>query len=318
MKLHDAVTRYIDHKRALGMRFKTEDFILRALCRALGDVRLTQVHAESMTVFLNGRNPLEITPTWHKKYSVIMGFYRFALARGMAQTLPLPRHVPQCSAPAFVPYIYSQSELKRLLDAVPACCSGKVSVHADVFRAMLLLLYGAGLRLEEALSLTTNDVDLDQAVICIRETKFYKTRLVPLGKDLTFALALFAGERASNSFDQPDAPFLALRDGRRVSQSIARRIFASVRALADVQRPSPCRYQPRLHDLRHTAAVHRLIAWYRSGEDLQFLLPRLVTYLGHVNLAATKHYLTLTPDLLNEASARFERYAFGDNQGRQS
>ena len=318
MKLHDAVTQYIDHKRALGMRFKAEDAILRALCRALGDVALTQIQAELVTAFLNGRNPLEITSNWHKKYNVIRGFYRFALARGMAQTSPLPRHAPQCSAPAFVPYIYSQSELKRLLDAVPACCGGKVSVQADVFRALLLLLYGAGLRLEEALSLTTNDVDLDQAVICIRETKFYKTRLVPLGMDITFALALYVGARDSNSVDQPGAPFFALRNGRRVSQSIARRIFASVRALAGVRRQDQCRYQPRLHDLRHTAAVHRLIAWYRSGEDLQVLLPRLVTYLGHVNLAATQHYLTLTPDLLNEASTRFQRYAFGDNQWRQS
>lgn len=317
MKLHDAVSRYIDHKRALGMRFKAEGFILSALCRALGDVTLSQVHAEPVRAFLDGPHPLDITPTWHKKYSVIMGFYRFALARGMARTVPLPRQVPQCTAPAFVPHIYSQSELRRLLDAVPACCSGKVSVAADVFRALLLLLYGAGLRLEEALSLTTNDVDLDQAVICIRETKFYKTRLVPLGRDVTFALALYVGERG-NSFDQPDAPFFALRDGRRVSQSIARRIFASVRAMADVRRSSPCRYQPRLHDLRHTAAVHRLLAWYRNGEDLQFLLPRLVTYLGHVNLTATKHYLTLTPELLNEASTRFERYAFGENQGRTS
>lgn len=318
MKLHDAVTRYIDHKRALGMRFKAEGFILRALCRALGDVTLSQVQGEPMATFLNGRNPLDITPTWHKKYSVIRGFYQFALARGMAQTSPLPRHAPQCTAPAFVPYIYSQSELKRLLDAMPACCSGKVSVHADVFRALLLLLYGAGLRLEEALSLTTNDVDLDQAVICIRETKFYKTRLVPLGRDITFALALYVGARSSNPYDQPGTPFFALRDGRRVSQSIARRIFANVRELAGVRRQDQCRYQPRLHDLRHTAAVHRLIAWYRSGEDLQILLPRLVTYLGHVNLAATQHYLTLTPDLLNEASTRFERYAFGDSQGRPS
>jgi integrase len=131
-------------------------------------------------------------------------------------------------------------------------------------------------------------------------------------------LALYVGGRGVNSFGQADEPFFALRDGRRVSQSVARRIFASVRALAGVRRQEQCRYQPRLHDLRHTAAVHRLIAWYRNGEDLQILLPKLVTYLGHVNLAATQHYLTLTPDLLNEASARFERYAFGDNQGRQS
>ncbi len=313
MNLHDAITRYVDHKRALGMRFKAEGFILRALCRALGDVDLPQVRAESIVAFLNGRRPDLITANWHKKYSVISGFYRFTLARGLALTSPLPRHVPQRTVPAFVPYIYSQDELKRLLDAVPAGCSGKVSLQADVFRALLLTLYGAGLRLEEALSLTVNDVDLDQAVICIRQTKFYKTRLVPLGMDLTFALALHVGPRGgSGCFDQTDAPFFTLRNGRRVSQSVARRTFVRVRTLAGVQRQDQGSVQPRLHDLRHTAGVHRLIAWYRSGESLHILLPRLVTYLGHVNLAATQHYLTLTPELLNEASKRFERFAFAE------
>ena len=315
MKLHDAVTRYIDHKRALGMRFNTEGFILRALCRALGDVILTEIRAESMTAFLNGRDPDQVTTNWHKKYSVISGFYRFALVRGLAQTSPLPRHVPQLTAPAFVPYIYSQEELKRLLDAVPACCSKKVTMQADVFRALLLLLYGAGLRLEEALSLTVGDVDMDQAVICIRQTKFYKTRLVPLGQDLTVALAQYVAGRSSSFFDQPDAPFFALRNGCRVTQSVARRTFARVRALAGVQRQDQGRYQPRLHDLRDTAAVHRLISWYRSCQSLQALLPRLVTYLGHVNLAATQHYLTLTPEILSEASMQFGRYAFGPGAG---
>lgn len=316
MKLKDAVTRYLDHNRALGMRFKAEGFILRALCRALGDTTLTQIRAESITAFLNGMNPEQITTNWYKKYSVIRGFYRFALARGIAQASPLPRHVPLLTTPAFVPYIYSQNELRRLLDAVPAaCCGKKVSVQAGVFRALLLLLYGAGLRLEEALSLTTSDIDLDQAVICIRKTKFYKTRLVPLGTDITFALAQYVAARGSNLLDKPNAPFFALRNGSRVSQSVARRTFARVRTLAGVKRQDQCRFQPRLHDLRHTAAVHRLISWYRSGESLQALLPRLATYLGHVNLAATQRYLTLTPELLNEASLRFERYAFSANLG---
>ncbi len=310
MKLHDAVTRYVDHKRALGMRFKAEGFILRALCRALGEVDLAQVRNESIAAFLNGRHPELITANWHKKYSVLSGLYRFMRARGWALNSPLPRHVPQRTAPAFVPYIYSQVELKRLLDAVPVCCSGKVSVEADVLRALLLMLYGAGLRLEEALSLTVGDVDLDQAVICIRQTKFYKTRLVPLGMDLTFAMAQYVGPRGRGCFARSDAPFFTLRNGQRVSQSVARRTFVRVRALAGVQRLDQGGVQPRLHDLRHTAAVHRLIEWYRRGESMSVLLPRLVTYLGHVNLAATQHYLTLTPELLNEASMRFERYAF--------
>ena len=68
-------------------------------------------------------------------------------------------------------------------------------------------------------------------------------------------------------------------------------------------------FQPRLHDLRHSFAVHRLVAWYRQGADVQLLLPKLSTYLGHIHLAETQHYLTMTPDLLCEAGRRFESYA---------
>jgi len=67
-------------------------------------------------------------------------------------------------------------------------------------------------------------------------------------------------------------------------------------------------FQPRLHDLRHTFAVHRLVAWYRQGADVQLLLPKLSTHLGHIGLAETQHYLTMTPDLLREAGQRFETY----------
>lgn len=316
MRLSKTVTAYLDHKRSLGMKFIAEGFILRAFCNALGDVAMNQVRAGTVKAFLGGSGPGRVTATWTKKYSVINVFYRFALARDHIRTSPLPRRVPKLTEPGFIPYIYSQQELKRMLDAVPAACSSnKVAVEAGTYGTLLLLLYGAGLRLSEALSLTSADVDLDQAILCVRGTKFYKTRLVPLGMDLTFALAQYVG---APHIDQPDAPFFRLRNGERVSQSAARSAFRRVRALAGLARDGGSRHQPRLHDLRHTAAVHRLVAWYRNGEDLQFMLPRLATFLGHVNLAGTQRYLTLTPELLDEASARFERYALGTNFGDQS
>jgi site-specific recombinase XerD len=319
MKLSHAVATYVDHKRALGMRFDTEDSILRALCKAFGDVAITRVRAEPIVAFLNGPHPDLVTAFWTKKHSVLTGFYRFALARGYVKKSPLPSNVPKLTAPAFVPHIYSQHEIKRLLDCVRAACDGvNVSVEPEVFRTLLFLLYGAGLRLGEALSLKVADVDLNQAVLCIRETKFYKTRLVPIGSDLTFVLAQYVGARAIGCLDHPDALFFRLRNGNKVTHSVAQSAFRRLRSLAGVVHRDHSRHQPRLHDLRHTAAVHRLIAWYRAGEDLQTLLPRLATYLGHVNLAATQHYLTLTPDLMHEASARFERYALGTNPGDQS
>ena len=90
---------------------------------------------------------------------------------------------------------------------------------------------------------------------------------------------------------------------------MAERAFVNLRNIAGISREDGARYQPRLHDLRHAMAVHRLVAWYREGADVQRLLPQLATYLGHVDVAATQRYLTMTPELLRQASRRFEGYA---------
>jgi site-specific recombinase XerD len=197
-----------------------------------------------------------------------------------------------------------------LLDAVPAACSNRVTT--EVIKTLILLLYGAGLRISEALALTLGDVDIRQACLRIGDTKFFKSRLVPLGKDLTEILtkyiATYHGDAAT-----VDAPFFSFRNGSPLSQFAARRAFVRIRSYAGVGREGAARCQPRLHDLRHASAVHRLIAWYQNGADLQKLLPKLAIYLGHVDLSSTQRYLTLTPELLREASRRFEHYAMGDN-----
>jgi integrase/recombinase XerD len=99
------------------------------------------------------------------------------------------------------------------------------------------------------------------------------------------------------------------RTGASLTRRAAEYAFDRLRRRAGVQRSDGSRYQPRLHDLRHAFAVHRLVSWYRQGADVQRLLPQLATYLGHVHLAATQRYLTLTPELLQQASQRFEAYA---------
>lgn len=306
MKLSTVAAKYVAYKQSLGMRFSAEAYILKAFCRASGDVAMADVTANGVLAYLEGTGP--ISSTWARKHRALSGFYRFAMARGYASTSPLPNHVPQFPE-SFVPYIYTQDELKRLLDATPAACRGRPHIDDYVLRVLILLLYGAGLRLSEALSLTMADVDLEQAVLCIRETKFYKTRLVPIGKDLIGVLNRYAPKRCERFSTEPDAAFFCLRDGRPVSRSVAQSAFRRLRVLAGVLRQDGASYQPRLHDLRHAAAVHRLIAWYKEGVDVQRLLPQLATYLGHVDLSATQRYLTLTPELLQEASLRFERYA---------
>lgn len=309
MTLSAVISVYVSHKRALGQRFRAEDAILRAFCKVVGDRPLVTVEAPSVLAFLNGRGP--VTEYWTRKYRVLSGLYRFALARGWADRSPLPRAIPKPTAPAFVPYIYSAEELRRLLDAVPAACAGRVPIEAAVFRTLLLVLYGAALRIGEALALTLGDVELREACLRIRETKFFKRRLVPLGKDLTGVLTEYVLGRPARHGSAGEAPLFCFRDGAPLSQSAARSAFRRLRTHAGVVREGGARRQPRLHDLRHAAVVHRLIAWYRRGADLQDLLPKLATYLGHGDLSATQRYLTLTPELLRQASLRFEHYAMG-------
>ena len=114
----------------------------------------------------------------------------------------------------FVPYIYSSDELQRLINPVSPERIGFRKLQAHTLRAVLLLLYGAGLRVGEAVALTLQDVDLDAAVITIRDTKFHKTRLVPVGLKLNRMMAQYAAQRKEAGHSQSsDAPFFVLRRG---------------------------------------------------------------------------------------------------------
>jgi site-specific recombinase XerD len=306
MKLSDFAHEYIAFKRALGMRFDTEAEMLASFCRHVGDVALVEVTVGQVRSYLDGRLP--VSSYWERKHTALDGLFRFALQRDYVKFSPVPYRHPQLPPP-LIPYIYSQEELKRLLDATPAACGPQVPMEAFVFRVLILLLYAACLRLGEALRLTINDVDLGQKILCVRETKFYKTRMVPIGGDLSLALNRYVRQRNRVHAHDPESPFFCFRDDRPLSQSAVRNRFRRLRVLAHVVRDDGAHYQPRIHDLRHSGTVHRLVAWYRNGSDLQRFLPQLATYLGHINLAATQRYLTMTPELLREASLRFERYA---------
>lgn len=308
MKLAQAVSAYVAYKQSLGMRFATEARTLKSFSRTLGDVDLDRIEPQQVRAFLDGTGPM--TRFWHRKFDALRGFYRFALARGYTPRSPLPTNVPRCPQ-AFVPYIYSEDEIKRLLAAAASLEHRNLS--SPTCRTLLLLLYGTGLRIGEALSLDLADVDLESALLRIRETKFYKTRIVPVGADLTRVLRDYLLERSQRAPIPADGPFLLTRQGKRPSRAGAEEAFKQLRRQAKVSRIDGSRYQPRLHDMRHTYAVTRLVRWYREGADVQRLLPQLATYLGHVHISGTQRYLSMTPELLRQASLRFERYALGGN-----
>ena len=307
MKLRDIVEAYIDYKRSLGMRFRTDATTLRSFYRAIGDVEIDDVKPEPVLAFLAGDGP--VTTNWRQKYRVLGSFYRYTLGRGFASASPLPTSLPQFPPP-MSPYIYSVNELERLLAATDILHVHHSPLHATSMRTLLLLLYGTGMRISEALALTLHDVNLAQRILTIRNTKFHKTRLVPVGPRLTAMLSDYASRRRQLPIPAgEDSAFIATRTGKRWHYRNANKYFGRLRRAAGIQRESSARYQPRIHDIRHTAAVHRVIAWYQVGVDVQRLLPHLATYLGHTDVGSTQRYLTMTVELLNEASRRFEQYA---------
>lgn len=308
MNLDTLVTRYVAFSQALGERCRTKKYILRAFSRAVGPrTRVHRIRLQDVTAFLAG--PGALTRAWHSRYFTLKGLFQFAVSRGYLRKAPLPTEVPK-RPPSLVPYVYSRAEIRRLLDAVPSSHHPQSLLDPPTLRAILLVLYGAGLRRGEALRLAVADVDLANALLTVGDTKFFKSRLVPIGTGLVKVLSEYARWRAAT---HPAAgatgAFFLNRRGEAVHHRILQGAFKRLREHAGVRRHDGGRFQPRIHDLRHAFAVHRLTAWYRQGADVQRLVYHLSVYLGHAHLTDTQVYLTMTPELLQEAGARFERYA---------
>ena len=308
MNISDLVTHYVAFRRMLGERCNTPEEILRTFCRVVGpQLEVRRIRLRAVAAFLAGAGP--ITGSWHIRHTALKGLFRFAVSRGHLKKAPLPTKVPK-RPPIAMPYIYSREELRRLLDAIPSCQHFPFHIEPHTLRAMLLLFYGAGLRRSEVLKLSISDVDLSNRLLHIRESKFFKSRWVPIGSHLVKVLTDYARWRTANHPPTGDAsPFFVGRRGAAIDHRTLNRAFKRLREYVGIRRTDGSHHQPRLHDLRHTFAVHRLTEWYREGADVQRLVYHLSVYLGHVRLPHTQVYLTMTPELLQQAGKVFERYA---------
>jgi site-specific recombinase XerD len=307
MTLAQAIESYLSLKRSLGAVFSVDARILRSFRLVLGDVPLDSIRRDACQAFCRGSGPP--TRFWERKHQTLRGFFSYLTTRGHVAASPLP-HAAPCVPRSFQAYIYSRDELRRLLEATSILETPRAPMQPLTFRTLLLVLYGAGLRPGEALRLRCCNVDLTDRILAIWDTKFFKSRLVPIGTDLCKALETYWTVRRRLPLpDETRSAFFCTRTGHMISLAKLESIFVRLREHAGIRRPSSDRWQPRLHDMRHAFAVHRVIAWYREGADVQACLPLLATYLGHVDLSGTQTYLTMTRELLGEASLRFERYA---------
>ena len=251
MTLAEAIESYISLKRSLGAVFSPEARILRSFRRVLGEVPLDSIGRDACQAFCRGSGPP--TRFWERKHQTLRGFFRYLSTRGQVAASPLPHAAPRV-ARSFQAYIYSRDELRRLLEATSILETARSPQQPRILRTLLLVLYGAGLRPGEALRLRCCDVDLADRILAIWDTKFFKSRLVPIGTDLCKALETYWTVRQRLPLpDQTRAAFFCTRTGRMLSLAKLESIFVRLREHAGVRRPSSDRWQPRLHDMRHYA-----------------------------------------------------------------
>jgi integrase/recombinase XerD len=275
---------------------KFDAFLFEA---GLSNAELPQAMVEQFILDYKRKAP----GSYFRIFGVIRQFALFMYWQGYEVFIPNADHSPR-KYNTFAPYIFTHDEIRRLFVAVDNLPVRPNSprrhiVMPEIFR----LYYGCGLRLREALDLTVENVDLQQGVLTIRNSKFKKDRLVPLVPELTSRLRILQkklGRRKKKAsfFPAPDKGFY----GSRV-------IYDTFRLLLWESRiPHKGRGKgPRIHDMRHTFAVHRMVKWYQEGVCLNAKLPILSTYLGHRNLGYTQRYLHLTLELFADLSARLDK-----------
>jgi integrase/recombinase XerD len=213
------------------------------------------------------------------------------------------------------PYLFSADELSRLL-AAAAQLGPSGSLRPQTIQTLLGLMASTGLRPREAINLSVTDVDLesDPPRLLIRETKFKKSRWVPIHQTSADRLRQYSALREQLHYAGLSEIYFVSETGKKLDYSALLKTFHRLMRRLEIS-PHEGQRRPTLHSLRHTFAVGRLRAWYEAGADVRALAHHLSVYLGHFNPAASYWYLTATPELLGAAAGLFERYA--DKGGSQ-
>jgi integrase len=214
-------------------------------------------------------------------------------------------YFPRRSRPA--PHIYTREEVRKMMAAARKL-GPPGSLRPIVVSTLIGLLYATGIRVGEALNLTLGDINLNRRVIEVREGKFGKSRYVPLSPSTASHMRAYLARRRKAGFSTaPTAPLFLNVIGTKHGHPGFVTVFLEILRSLGLRGPKAER-GPRVHDLRHTFAVERLMRWYREGVNLGTKLPLLSTYLGHSTVSGTEVYLHATAELLQSAGRRFHAH----------
>ena len=307
--IEQRVRDYLNERRQLGFELVSPGRTLMSFAHYVDD----QQHQGPLTVELMARwaryeaRPHATPLTWARRLKRLRPFARYLRqfeprteVPDVSNFAPIPQRL--------APHIYREEEIVALLAAAHALTPSG-SLRPATFETLFGLIASAGLRISEATGLLDADVDLKRSMLTVRQSKFSKSRQLPLHATTVEALRRYRHKR--NRYLRachPMPPFFASMRGTALSSTQVHRVFAQLREqLGWIYRGA--HHAPRIHDLRHTFAVRRVILWHQQDIDIDQAMLALSTYMGHVKISTTYWYLTAVPELMALAAEKFDRFA---------
>jgi integrase/recombinase XerD len=289
VRVDQCVEIYIQKKRDCGYEYSSVGKLLRRFARFTGKVNISLVSGDYVMRFLS-RAPIS-NNTWRMYAWQLRSFFTYWHGRLQIGNVP-DVFVKPATAQTFVPYVYTRQEIRRLVDATIACQQApKCTISPLTLKTLILFLYGTGIKIGDALALSDAHVNLTQRTIVVRGTSVLE-RTIPIGDDVRDLLRLYLKSDGRARFG-PGGLFLNTK-GKCIPYGNVCQTFRRLRKLSGVRR-SDSSYQPRLHDLRHSFAVHSIANWNEAGLDLDHVLPILATYMGNLDMHGLERYLELSP-----------------------
>ena len=308
MTLDDAVTGFLEHKRALARKYISEEAELRLLVRFAsehGVDRLEQLSPAVLDEFLASR-PRAHARSFNHLLGVVGCLLDWAVAQELLECSPLQTRRRRVTATR-IPFILDAAQARRVLDGAGALSDGTRAPHRGAtYRTIFALCYGLGLRGGEACALRVGDIDRSRDLLVVKGGKFGKSRLIPHGPRIGELIYEQLKRRTDGGRLDDQAPLFTFNGRTSISRQAASATFTQLARALGFTAPAGVS-APRLHSLRHSFAVGCLLRWYRQGLDPAARLHQLSTFMGHVDPVSTAVYLTITPSLLRRPTAGSRR-----------
>ncbi|MHB1717293.1 MAG: tyrosine-type recombinase/integrase [Acidimicrobiales bacterium] len=300
-ELAEMADNYLALRRSLGYKLDEAGRLLPRFVAYLDAIGAETVTIENALEWSQQPNASSTSTVWEHRMRVTRGFARHLVGIDPRTQVP-PAGLISCPQRRRTPYIYSPTDVATL--RAQARLMIPSPLRAATFDTVIGLLAVTGMRIGEVIAIERSDIDWSEDVLMVRESKFGKSRLVPVHPTTTAALTAYAQERDRRQPTPKSPSFFVSTVGTRLAYNDVAKTFHKMVDCSGVAAGSSVR--PRLHDLRHTFAVYTLVRWYREGHDVHARLPWLSTYLGHREPRYTYWYLTAIPELLALAASRLE------------